>query len=437
MAGSANKVVIVNGGATGLTTTTGQLALGGNLTVTGAFNTILAQSASTTLTLPGVSGTLATLAGTETLTNKTILNPSITAPSGLTSADVGLGNVDNTSDATKNAAVTTLTNKTLTTPTINGGTITSSTISGPTFSGTASGSLTSLALTNPVITTGTVTADPAASLGIVSKQYADQHGFTTGDVKLTIKTVADTSWVLMNDGTIGSATCGCSTRSNADTVDLYTLIWTNFVDQWAPVTGGRGGSAAADFAANKPLALPKTLGRALAGYGVGTTKETFTASSANGFTSVTNNTKWVTGMPIVISALSGFTTTATAGPTYYVVRISSTNVRLATTLALAQNNTPDITLSGSGSATFTYTFTSRAIGEQAGEEAHAGSITELLAHAHSGTSVPTNNVPGGSAPNLFIGNGTNASSIGTTSTGGNVVMNIMQPTIFLNVMVKL
>lgn len=37
----------------------------------------------------------------------------------LTSADVGLGNVSNTSDATKNAAVATLTNKTLTSPVIN------------------------------------------------------------------------------------------------------------------------------------------------------------------------------------------------------------------------------------------------------------------------------------------------------------------------------
>ena len=36
----------------------------------------------------------------------------------LTSSDVGLGNVDNTSDATKNAAAVTLTNKTLTTPVI-------------------------------------------------------------------------------------------------------------------------------------------------------------------------------------------------------------------------------------------------------------------------------------------------------------------------------
>jgi len=252
-------------------------------------------------------------------------------------------------------------------------------------------------------------------------------------------TTAPTGWVLMNDGSIGSATSGATTRANADTSALYTILWTNIVDQWAPVAGGRGGSAAADFAANKALTLPKTLGRALAGYGVGTSTETFTASSANGFVSVSNNTKWVTGMPIVISALSGFTTTATAGPTYYVVRISSTNVRLATTLALAQNNTPDITLSGSGSATFTYTFTSRAIGEQAGEEAHALSVTELLAHTHTlllnsaDTLAPNTGQVNYSLANNQFG----ASAPATSSTGGNVAMNQLQPTSFLNVMVKL
>lgn len=40
---------------------------------------------------------------------------------GLVKADVGLGNVDNTSDATKNSATATLTNKTLTSPVINTG----------------------------------------------------------------------------------------------------------------------------------------------------------------------------------------------------------------------------------------------------------------------------------------------------------------------------
>lgn len=49
----------------------------------------------------------------QTLANKTLTAPAISSPTGLVKADVGLGNVDNTSDATKNAAAATLTNKTI------------------------------------------------------------------------------------------------------------------------------------------------------------------------------------------------------------------------------------------------------------------------------------------------------------------------------------
>ncbi len=70
--GTASKAVVVNPGGTGLTTTTGTLALAGNLATTGAFATTLIAGAAVSLTLPLVDGTLATLAGTETLTNKTI-----------------------------------------------------------------------------------------------------------------------------------------------------------------------------------------------------------------------------------------------------------------------------------------------------------------------------------------------------------------------------
>lgn len=93
--------------------------------------------------------------------------------------------------------------------------------------------------------------------------------WSTGDVKLTLKTVADTGWVLFNDGTIGNAASGATTRANADTVALFTLLWNNTADAQCAVSGGRGASAAADYAANKTIALPKALGRALAVYGTG------------------------------------------------------------------------------------------------------------------------------------------------------------------------
>ena len=44
---------------------------------------------------------VATLSGTQTLTNKTLTSPVINTPTGITKSDVGLANVDNTSDANK------------------------------------------------------------------------------------------------------------------------------------------------------------------------------------------------------------------------------------------------------------------------------------------------------------------------------------------------
>jgi hypothetical protein len=93
--------------------------------------------------------------------------------------------------------------------------------------------------------------------------------FTTGDAKLTFKTTADSGWVMMNDGSIGNASSGATTRANADTWSLYELLWNNVSNSWAPVSGGRGATAALDYAANKTLTLPKTLGRALCGAGAG------------------------------------------------------------------------------------------------------------------------------------------------------------------------
>lgn len=65
-----NCAVVVNAGGTGMTVTTGTLALAGNFATTGAFGVTLAAGAAVTLTLPLVSGTLATLLGTETFSNK-------------------------------------------------------------------------------------------------------------------------------------------------------------------------------------------------------------------------------------------------------------------------------------------------------------------------------------------------------------------------------
>ena len=73
-------------GGTGVNNGNNTITLGGNLTTSGNFNTILTATAATNITLP-TSGILATLSGTETLTNKTLSNATL---SGTTSVNGAL-----------------------------------------------------------------------------------------------------------------------------------------------------------------------------------------------------------------------------------------------------------------------------------------------------------------------------------------------------------
>lgn len=87
----------------------------------------------------------------------------------------------------------------------------------------------------------------------------------TGDFKNVYSTGVLTGFVRCNGRTIGSATSGATERANADTSALFTFLWS--ADANLPVSGGRGASGAADFAANKALTLPDCRGRVFAGLG--------------------------------------------------------------------------------------------------------------------------------------------------------------------------
>lgn len=123
---------------------------------------------------------------------------------------------------------------------------------------------------------------PAGANRYIRMKAADVTSvWTTGDVKLTWKIAADAGWIMHVDGTIGSATSG-ATYANLAAQALFLLLWTNFTNTEAPVVSGRGASAAADWAANKRITMPKALGRVLGVSGAGSGLTARTRGSITG-----------------------------------------------------------------------------------------------------------------------------------------------------------
>lgn len=85
----------------------------------------------------------------------------------------------------------------------------------------------------------------------------------TGQIALWYGTGVQSGFVRANGRSIGSSISSATERANADTQALYSFLWS--ADPNLAVSGGRGASAAADWAANKNLALPDWRGRAIAG----------------------------------------------------------------------------------------------------------------------------------------------------------------------------
>ena len=90
-------------GGTGVNNGSSTLTLGGNVEFSGAFSSVLTVTGTTAVTLP-TSGTLATLSGSETLSNKTIegstIGSSTPAQGNFTSLEADSVSVTNTTDAT-------------------------------------------------------------------------------------------------------------------------------------------------------------------------------------------------------------------------------------------------------------------------------------------------------------------------------------------------
>lgn len=101
-------------------------------------------------------------------------------------------------------------------------------------------------------------------------QFPPPSQFNTADVIASYNTTLPSGWLWLDGKTIGNASSNGTARANPDTSTLFTALWTSVPASALQLynsdgtTSARGGSAAADYAANKALALPDLRGRTLA-----------------------------------------------------------------------------------------------------------------------------------------------------------------------------
>jgi len=152
---------------------------------------------------------------------------------------------------------------------------------------------------------------------------------------------------------------------------------------------------------------------------------------------VTANKFLYTGQAVVLSTTGTLPAGLSAG-TYYIIYVSDTSVKLASSRANADDGTAvNITAAaGGGTHTLTLTLTNRVLGVDGGEESHTLQTEELASHRHREAS----NTGGGSS--LFSEYSTSSEDTYSTkdglglTEGGDTPHNNMPPFVVINYIIK-
>ena len=222
VAGTTGTLTVARGG-TGAATLTGIVKASGT-------------SAFTAVTAP--TGALVGTTDAQTLTNKTLTSPLINTPTGIVKADVGLGNVDNTSDVNKPVSTAQQTALNL-----------KANLASPTFTGTVSGitkamvGLTNVddtsdatknaataTLTNKRITmrvqsvTSSATVTPSADNDDCVKITAQAAALTLANPSGTATSMQPMTIRIKDNGTARAITFGANYRAIGITLPTTTVI---------------------------------------------------------------------------------------------------------------------------------------------------------------------------------------------------------------------
>lgn len=189
--------------------------------------------------------------------------------------------------------------------------------------------------------------------------------------------------------------------------------------------------------------VPDVRGRVSGNIGQGTSKYSIASTSVSAAAdtiTLASTDDIYSGTPIVVTTSGTMPAGLTSGATYYAIKVNSTTIKLATSLANVHAGTSiNITSAGSGTHTLTITLTNRTIGTKVGEESHLSLLTETAPHTHQEIGQAASSVGAASDPlsqdavlatDTTSPTSTNPNIPITGSSGGGLVHNNMQPTIF-------
>lgn len=236
--------------------------------------------------------------------------------------------------------------------------------------------------------------------------------FQTGDAMFLEVSGVRTGWVRDNGRAIGNGLSGALERGNADCVNLFAWYWDNFPDSICPVSGGRGGSAAADFAAGKTIATLDKRGRIPMGL------DTMGNNAAYRVQVATTVTTTASSPQITPASLTGL-----AIGMYVISANIPAGTFITSIVAPFVNLSADATVSVAGTdARFSYILDPQVAGQIGGQAQVTLTTDGIPAHAHTGTTSSTGAhthtagfTGGGSADAGFAG----AIATGSTATSSN------------------